>query len=97
MLAQGWVEEVQSLLARGYTPELPSFSAIGYRELAAHLQGKLSLDEAVHRIQRGSRQFVRRQANWFKRTDARILWFENTPGVVRKMKAEVERWISAGS
>jgi tRNA dimethylallyltransferase len=95
MLAQGWLKEVHTLLHDGYSPDLPAFSAIGYRELAAHLQGKLSLEEAVQRIRHGSRQFVRRQANWFKRTDERIHWFENTPGVVRKMKSELERWVSA--
>ncbi len=89
MLKRGWVEEVQVLLKQGTSPDAPSFSAIGYRELAAYLAGRLSLQDAVLAIQRGSRQFVRRQANWFKQGDERILWFENAPGVVRKMQAAV--------
>ena len=66
MIDAGLVEEVRALLKRGYSPDLPSLSAIGYREMIAYLQGKISLEEAVRQIQRATRIFVRRQANWFK-------------------------------
>ena len=66
MLKAGFVEEVQHLLARGYSPDLPSLSAIGYRQIIDYLQGRLSLEEAISQIKRLTRQFVRRQANWFK-------------------------------
>lgn len=64
MINAGLVEEVRTLLAMGYSPELPTLSAIGYGEISAYLQGRLSLDEAVAQIQRATRIFVRRQANW---------------------------------
>jgi tRNA dimethylallyltransferase len=76
MLEQGLIDEVQELLAKGYSPELPSFSAIGYREVIDYLQGKTTLDEAIMLIKRHTRQFVRRQANWFKLDDPSISWFE---------------------
>jgi tRNA dimethylallyltransferase len=81
MIASGFVEEVQSLLDRGYAPDLPSFSAIGYREVIDYLQGKMSLADAVQLIRRRTRSFVRRQANWFKLDDPDIHWFnaENSP------------------
>jgi len=94
MLEQGWLGEVQALLDRGYTPDLPSFSAIGYRELARHLAGSIDLEQAKAEIRRGSRQFVRRQANWFKRDDPRIEWYENRPGVQQRLLERVERWLS---
>jgi tRNA dimethylallyltransferase len=75
MIAQGFPDEVRALLERGYSPELPTLSAIGYREMIASLQGKMTLDEAVVQIKRLTRQFVRRQANWFKQEDPRIRWF----------------------
>jgi tRNA dimethylallyltransferase len=83
MLDAGWLDEVRRLLERGCTPDLPSMSAIGYRELAAHLQGRLSLDEAVALVQRQTRLFVRRQANWFKPSDPAIRWFDAGPEAVR--------------
>ena len=76
MLAAGWVDEVRELLDSGYGPELPSMSSLGYREIADHLRGRLSLDEAADAVKRGTRRFARRQRAWFKPTDARIRWFD---------------------
>jgi len=80
MLADGFADEVRGLLAKGYSAESPALSAIGYDELAAYLKGKITLDEAVTLIKRRTRQFVRRQANWFKESDPKIRWFEMNAG-----------------
>lgn len=93
MLAAGWLTEVEALLAAGVPPEAPPMSAIGYRQLVEHLQGKLTLDEARRQIQRRSRQFVRRQANWFKADDPAIHWFNNEPGVAGKMADVIKGWL----
>lgn len=85
MMAAGFVLEVQSLLQKGYSPELPAFSAIGYREIVAHLGGQLTLDEAVTGIKRATRTFVRRQANWFKADDPQIHWFQVGGNTVDQM------------
>lgn len=77
MLAAGFVAEVESLLSKGYSPDLPTFSAIGYQEIVHYLQGKTTLEEAVVIIRRRTRQFVRRQANWFKEDDPNIHWFDS--------------------
>ena len=76
MLDSGWLDEVRALRAKGYSLELSSLSAIGYQQLAAHLGGKITLDEAVAQIKHATRIFVRRQANWFKHKDPNIHWFE---------------------
>jgi tRNA dimethylallyltransferase len=94
MLAMGLVDEVRQLLARGYSPDLPTFSAIGYREMIAYLQGKYGLEEAVAEIKRHTRIFVRRQANWFKPNDPGIHWFESSPGVVDEMENSIRTFIS---
>jgi tRNA dimethylallyltransferase len=76
MFAAGLLDEVRGLLARGYSPDLPTMSAIGYRECAAVLRDEMSLEEAKVRMRRLTRDFVRRQANWFKVEDQEIQWFE---------------------
>jgi tRNA dimethylallyltransferase len=86
MLAAGFEDEVRILLARGYTSELPTLSAIGYREMAAVLRGEISLDQAVVQIKRLTRQFVRRQANWFKESDPSIHWFRAGSGAVDEIE-----------
>jgi tRNA dimethylallyltransferase len=87
MLDAGLVEEVRALLQKGYPPDLPTFSAIGYREIIAHLMGEISLEEAVMLIKRATRQFVRRQANWFKPTDPTIHWFDADEHLAANMEA----------
>ena len=77
MLAAGFVAEVETLLSKGYSPDLPTFSAIGYQEIIDHLLGNTSLEEALTIIKRRTRQFVRRQANWFKEDDPNIHWFQS--------------------
>ena len=76
MLADGFEAEVRALLDKGYAPDAPALSAIGYREMNEYVQGKIGLDEAVMLIKRRTRLFVRRQANWFKESDPRIRWFD---------------------
>ena len=76
MFDDGLVDEVQRLLDAGYQRTLPAMSAIGYREVTAYLAGDISLDEAKMLMRRYTRQYVRRQANWFKENDPLIHWFD---------------------
>lgn len=93
MLASGLVEEVQTLLERGYSPNLPTLSAIGYREIISYLQGNTTLEEAVAQIKRRTRIFVRRQANWFRSNDPNIVWFDVKLGIVDEMESIVQAWL----
>jgi tRNA dimethylallyltransferase len=95
MLAGGLVEEVQGLLTRGYKADLPAFSAIGYREVIAYLQGRISLEEAERQMRRNTRIFVRRQANWFKSTDPQIHWFDVGENTVSNMENKICDWLRA--
>ncbi|MCX7938674.1 MAG: tRNA (adenosine(37)-N6)-dimethylallyltransferase MiaA [Thermoflexales bacterium] len=80
MIAWGWLEEVRALLARleaqGLTTEaalcLPAMSALGYREMAQVVLGKLTLDEARAAIRRATRRFIRAQDVWFRRDAQRV-------------------------
>jgi tRNA dimethylallyltransferase len=76
MVDQGLLIEVKALLEKGYSKNLPTLSAIGYREIISHLKGEISLAEAIVLIKRSTREYVRRQANWFKTTDPNIHWFD---------------------
>ncbi len=93
MLSLGLVSEVQRLLDQGYAPNLPPFSAIGYREIIAYLQGEITLEEAVLLMKRQSRVFVRRQANWFKESDPLIHWFDAQNSVLEAAIDLTHRWI----
>ena len=85
MFANGFLEEVRTLLARGYSPALPTMSAIGYRECVRVIKGELSEEQAKSEIRRITRVFVRRQANWFKESDPNIRWFRVEAGIVEEI------------
>ncbi len=87
MFANGFVDEVKGLLEKGYSPTLPSMSAIGYRECVSVAKGLLTEDQAKVEMRRVTRVFVRRQANWFKESDPNIMWFHPN------QKEEIESYL----
>jgi tRNA dimethylallyltransferase len=76
MMEAGFLAEVEELLAQGYDLRLPSMSGLGYRQLGRHLQGELSLAEAVALTKKDTRRFIRQQYNWFRPDDERIFWLD---------------------
>ena len=92
MIESGWVDEVRALLARGYGPELPSLSSLGYRELVRHLADELTMDAAVERIKHSSHRFARHQYAWFRPADERIRWLD-ADSELDRAETDVARWL----
>lgn len=72
-IERGLLDEVKRLLAKGYSRDLQSMRSLGYREMIAHLDRKLSLFEAVELLKKNTRNFAKRQITWFKR-DRDVVW-----------------------
>ncbi|MGI8658557.1 MAG: tRNA (adenosine(37)-N6)-dimethylallyltransferase MiaA [Candidatus Limnocylindria bacterium] len=72
MFASGLLDEVRALVEHGYADAHP-MSGHGYAESMRHLAGAWSLDEAVERTARRTRQYAKRQLTWFRR-DVRLMW-----------------------
>jgi len=66
MLAAGALAEVRALLDLGLDPALPAMRAHGVPELAAHLRGEISIEEAARRARLVTGQYAKRQATWFR-------------------------------
>jgi len=94
MINSGLIDEVRRLLDLGYSPDLPTLSAIGYGEIVAYIQGKNSLEEAILSMKRRTRTFVRRQANWFKENDPDIHWFQMSEGPVGEIEKLIRNWLT---
>lgn len=73
MMKEGLLEEVENLLARGYSPGLKPLQGLGYRHMLLHLTGKASLEEAVELLKRDTRRYAKRQLTWFKKNKG-IVW-----------------------
>lgn len=66
MYRDGIIEETRACLARGVGPDSPGLSIIGYRDVVRHLAGELTLEEAIESTAVATRQFAKRQRNWFR-------------------------------
>jgi tRNA dimethylallyltransferase len=75
LLDRGLVDEVRALAARPGGLSRTARQALGYRELLAHVEEGLPLDDAVAEAKRRTRAFARRQWAWFRR-DPRISWLD---------------------
>lgn len=72
MMEEGLLEEVKDLIPfRQYN----ALQTVGYTELFDHLNGKLSLDEAVERIKINTRRYAKRQMTWFRK-DPSVRWVD---------------------
>ncbi len=75
MIKNGFVDEVKSILDKGYYKKINSLNTVGYKEIIQHLEGEISLERAIELIKRNTRHYAKRQMTWFRK-DKRIKWFE---------------------
>ena len=66
MMANGYLDEVRGLLDSGVSVDCKPMRSLGYKHLAQHLLGTMSLPEAIRLTQRDSRRFARKQKLMFK-------------------------------
>ena len=84
MIEQGLVDEVRNLIKK-YPAGTHAFEAIGYREIINHLQGKISLEEAIGLMKKNTWHFAKRQLTWFRK-DKRIHWISTPQKAERLIK-----------
>jgi tRNA dimethylallyltransferase len=93
MVDAGFCDEVRSLMGQGYTADLNSMKSIGYHELIGHLEGRCTIEEAVARIKRETRDYSRRQCTWFKRYPEMASFDLSETG---RLADTVGAWLRAG-
>ncbi|AWB44890.1 tRNA (adenosine(37)-N6)-dimethylallyltransferase MiaA [Paenibacillus sp. CAA11] len=93
MIEQGLVQEVESLLNKGYTPDLVSMQGLGYKEIVEHLVDGVPLDQAIVKLKRDTRHFAKRQLSWFRHMKE-IHWVDCTDGNFSKNLADIHAIIA---
>lgn len=71
----GFLDEVGRIWSDDRGVSRTAAQALGYKELAEHLAGTCTLEEALDLALARTRRFARRQERWFRR-DPRITWLE---------------------
>lgn len=72
MLESGWLDEAKAVFEKRH---LNALNTVGYKELFAHLEGKMTLEEVIEKIKTNTRRFAKRQMTWFKK-DGDIQWMQ---------------------
>jgi len=93
MVAEGLLEEVRGLLARGYRPELKSMQSIGYRHMADHLNKGVDWEETLRLLKRDTRRYAKRQLTWF-RADPEMVWI--APSQIGSLQSAIESFLTTG-
>ena len=75
MLKDGWIEEVQELLIKQSESKkvYPALNSIGYRQIQSYLKNEMTYDEMREDIVIRTRQFARRQVQWFKKENIDLI------------------------
>ena len=92
MLDLGWESEVR-YLGDKYGWDLPLLDTLGYAEMRSHLQGEISLSDAIDLTVLHTRQFAKRQRTWFG-SNPGIEWFDSDDkGLCDRVWARVQEFI----
>ena len=90
MFETGLIEEVRSILSRGFAAAVKPFESHGYRQAMQFLKGELKLEEAIFYAQRNTRHYAKRQMTWF-RQEAGMEWFSGFGHDTRIQQAVADR------
>lgn len=69
MFEAGFLDEVQSILDKGYSLNDPGLNTVGYKEAIAFLKGDISREQMVKDMKTQTRRYAKRQLTWFRRWD----------------------------
>jgi len=97
MLGLGWLEEVEGLIRSGVPRDAKPFDFIGYSELRTHLEGTVTLEEAVKAISQATRRYAKRQVTWFRK-EPLVHWlpgFGDDPAIAAAAEQLVEKHLRA--
>lgn len=93
MMQKGLAEEVARLLKGGLSADSTAMQALGYKEIAAALQDRCDMSEAVEEIKLGSRHYAKRQLTWLRR-DGRVHFIDaqnkTVYDIVEQMREEID-------
>jgi tRNA dimethylallyltransferase len=94
MITGGFVEEVKSILARGYSKTLKPLQSLGYKQIIRYLTAECDFEEAIRLINRDTWYYAKRQMTWFS-ADKEIRWFN--PDCYDDIKNNVNKfWKKSG-
>lgn len=97
MVEDGLLDEVRGLLDAGVPTDAPGMTGTGYREVARHLSGEISLEQAIEEIRHATRRYSRRQITWYRhQLPEDTLRIEATRPIPEQVDRVLEVWNERG-
>ena len=94
-LEEGMIEEIQSLLDSGLSPEDLIYYGLEYKFLTLYVTGQLSYREMFEQLEIAIHQFAKRQMTWFRGMERRgfqIHWIDASLPMEEKIE-QVIKWM----
>jgi tRNA dimethylallyltransferase len=66
MLQEGWIQEAETLIAKGLLETPTAAQSLGYREIGEHLRGEMTFEELREKLSIKTSQYAKRQRTWFR-------------------------------
>lgn len=76
ILEKGFIEEVKSILDKGFPKNAPAFKSVGYEEALNYIEGKMNLTDMINKIKTRTHKLIRQQYNWFRLNNPNIHWLD---------------------
>jgi tRNA dimethylallyltransferase len=73
MLKDGLITETEALLQKGYAPDCPALTGLGYPRVIAYLSDLLSREQLLEKLILDTKQYAKRQKTWF-RNQCEVQW-----------------------
>ena len=91
MIEAGLIDEVRALM-RDARSHPTAMQAIGYKEIAAALEGRMPMGAAVELVKKLSRNYAKKQVTWFKR-DPRTVWIDAAGKGADEVALEITQYL----
>lgn len=96
MVEAGLLEELRSVLARGYSRDLVSLDTVGYKEWFPCLDGEADFETCLEVMKRDTRRYAKRQMTWFRNRPG-YRWVEGGDSTaLDNLLEEIRSWIEVG-
>jgi tRNA dimethylallyltransferase len=96
MFDAGLVEEVRSILDRGFPETAKPFESIGYKQALQMVKGELPLKDALYYARRDTRRYAKRQMTWFRQEAGLVVLkgFGDDPAIAAQAEVLLEAFLS---
>ncbi|MEZ5403693.1 MAG: tRNA (adenosine(37)-N6)-dimethylallyltransferase MiaA [Bryobacteraceae bacterium] len=90
----GLVDEVRTILSRGYRRDAKPFESLGYVQALGVVDGRLTIEEAIAETAMMTRRYAKRQRTWFRKEPDAIWIADFGENAIRPIVDRIRHWLA---